>query len=796
MPVRLNSGQVPTDWKRHMDHSFTDAHVPRRLHRFLVDNQNARVSVYDPALRSRVPHEDLPTLLKDAMPLPFAMGFGVDDFATAIRLAHQARSAGSAHTLVHRGDRPDHLSAVISTDNLHVIFVRHSEGGVGDLADFEITPELYRGTCDQKMCVTDLDRRLQPLFGHQASENPRLDSLVGDESFSDLVDCWIDAAETGTSSCSVQLADKDGHLDDWFQLTFFDRGHETDFVLINTADNLRVRRNKEARNRLNNISETIPHGIFRLSTTGYLIYKNSRANEFLGGADHLDTHNIYTTEGEALNMAARRLLKDGLEAQVDIRSDLDGEDRILRLRFRQARSITGELEFAGSIEDVTEAIEKENQLEIAALTDAMTGASNRRALEAELADLLAVPGQKTFAVMLLDLDGFKQVNDSLGHSAGDEVIVEFGKRLLEARKEGDLVARLGGDEFVFVMGNVRDYDDAMEFADSLLETTKAPFLLDGRAVHLSGSIGVAMPDSDTTVHSILQMADHAMYAAKRAGRNHAVPYHVPDAANSVSPLALHRDLREAIADDTLELAFQPIFAIEELDDPHGFEALLRWDHPSMGEMDSTVVVSLAERSGLMGDLGEWVIDKAVRAAAGINAEREEDKPAISMNVNVSALQVVRPNFVETVIKALDENELDPQLLTIELTDSYLMDQLSPGRVALNAITEKGVRLAIDDFGTGFSTFEYLATMKVRSLKIDPSFAHRLSDPRANALLRGLGQACRELSMSMVVGGIETAEELERARQTEATHVQGFLLGEPALWSRELLRGSNQQNSAA
>ena len=773
--------------------------IPRRLQTFLSAHPDAEVAVFRWASFDRAPDADLPPSLSGLPSIPTGFALGLGDFANVIRMSRAARAQGSAYQIVETPAERFHLSALPTIDRTHVVFVKHPEEGFGEEHDDQTDEaQVFRGSCDRMMHLKSLDPPLQRLLGIDltASEPVRLSALVDDDSFDDLVDCWIDSSITGVSSCSVQFRDRDDERDDWFHFTFFDSEETIEFSIVSTADNLRARRAQEARVRLSNISETIPHGIFRISESGHIIYKNSKVEEILGETDYIDFDLLRTVDGEPLSNVVPRMLTEAEEAQFEFQTDVNGATRFLRVRVRLVSSAAGGREFVGSLEDVTDDVERSTQLEIDALTDPMTGAANRRALEMTLSDLLEDPDSSDFAVMLLDLDGFKQVNDSLGHGAGDQVIAEFGRRLMDACRSQDLVARLGGDEFVMIVQSVDGYDDAMAFAERLLPLMRAPFLIDDTTIELSGSIGVAIAEFGYTVRNLLQMADHAMYEAKRAGRNQASPYHTPDSANPVSPLAMRRDLRRAIGDNGLDLAFQPIFAIDDLIEPEAAEALLRWDHPSLGAVDPSTMISIAEQSGLMGELGEWIVNEAVFAAAQINNERGEHERPISINVNVSALQVGRPDFVDSVAMALDVNELAPNLLTVELTESYLIDHLSDGRKALDEITDMGVRLAIDDFGTGFSTFEYLITMPVYSVKIDPSFTKRLADPRGRAMLSGLGQACRELDMLVIVEGVETPEQLLAAREAGATHAQGYLLGKPVRSKKTEQERADEASEAA
>jgi len=529
--------------------------------------------------------------------------------------------------------------------------------------------------------------------------------------------------------------------------------------------------------QMSDFAESVHQGFFRVSSTGALLYKNSRLDILFGRTFQTlaDFGSIRTLGGGRLVEVVPDELRAHNECIVDCAVEIAGETRTIRLRIHQAVGPDNRLEYVGSAEDVTEVLARENQLELEALTDPMTGAANRRGLEAAVDKLLAAESFTSFALLLCDLDGFKQVNDSLGHDAGDQVIAEVGRRLQEVSRDSDFVARLGGDEFVIVANNMSDYDEAMEFAERILPWLRQPYNVDETQLELSGSVGVAMATTGLATHNLLQMADHAMYEAKRAGRNQAVAYHTPDATTTISPLALRRDLRRALSDNALDLAFQPIYAIDNLEQAEWAEALLRWNHPIQGHIEPSTMVTIAEQSGLIRELGEWILTECIRTAASVNADA--DRP-ISVAVNVSALQVGRPEFADMVAASLEFHGLDASSLTIELTESYLIDRMEHAREAIFALTELGVRLAIDDFGTGYSTFEYLLTLPVYAVKIDPSFTRRLTETRGAAMLKGLSSACRELDMLVVAEGIETLEQLEAARAAGVTHAQGYLLGMP------------------
>lgn len=312
----------------------------------------------------------------------------------------------------------------------------------------------------------------------------------------------------------------------------------------------------------------------------------------------------------------------------------------------------------------------------------------------------------------------------------------------------------------------------------MLPELRRPFEFLDTQIELSGSIGVAVAHRNSSVLGLLQMADHAMYEAKRSGRNQARPYQTPDQTTVLSPLALRRDLRRAIAANALDLAFQPIFAFaDDLKHPRGAEALVRWHHPIMGSIAPSTLIPVAEQSGLITDLGDWVLEAAISAVSEVNKNRSVDD-MVTISINLSMLQLARSDFVGTVLAAMDVYEVGPDELMLELTETHLIDSVDNARGRLIELHKHGLTLAVDDFGTGFSTFDYLLSLPVDVIKIDPQFTKQLLTPRGESMLHGIATGCRELGMLVVVEGIEDESQLDAARRAGATHAQGYYLGRP------------------
>ena len=598
--------------------------------------------------------------------------------------------------------------------------------------------------------------------------------LDGDDTDA-AVQSWMDAIATGMATRRVAIGRPEQPVR-WYQATTRVDDDVATVLFVDVTEDVRAAELAEERARdIRRLAETVPLGIFRASADGSLLFQNSRLREVLGmevrDLDALPVDRVRTLDGRPVVGAVAELLAAHDEAQLDVKFQLDDGYRYLRLRARAFEDGDGSTQVVGSVEDVTADLERSEKLRRDAFTDPVTGMGNRRALEHELEELLDADPHQPFAILLIDLDGFKQVNDSLGHDAGDTVIADVGQRLRSVCRSTDTLTRLGGDEFVVVCHEIDDGDAVMELAERLLPALRQPYEYKDSPLELSASIGVALSRPNLSVLGLLQMADHAMYEAKRAGRNQVKAYDSPGRTGQLSPLALRRDLRRAMRSDELDLVFQPIFTLDDDRAFSGAEALLRWGHPTQGLIPPGVIIPVAEQSGLIRGLGEWIISHSIESAA-----RSSD---LRVSVNISAIQLGRRDFARWVSRQIDEFGVGADRLVFELTESYLVDQVDHARSSLYELHDLGITLAVDDFGTGFSTFEYLLSLPVSAVKIDPTFTHKLGEPRAAALLRGLSSACRELGMSVVVEGVESEEQFDAARRTGATHAQGFHLAGPA-----------------
>lgn len=428
--------------------------------------------------------------------------------------------------------------------------------------------------------------------------------------------------------------------------------------------------------------------------------------------------------------------------------------------------------------DITERRQAEAQMRHIAQHDALTGLPNRLALLMRLGQLLpdARRHQWSMAVMFIDLDHFKIINDTLGHQVGDEMLREVACRLSAAVRETDYVARLGGDEFIVILPAIAMPADAAIIANKIIATLSLPIQAEGHELHTSPSIGISIfPDDGTDGDSILKNADTAMYHAKAAGRNNFQFFAAEMNRITSERLDIERKLRHAIARNELTLHFQPQFTAGS-SEPTGVEALLRWLHPSDGMISPDRFIPVAEETGIIVEIGEWVLLNACHQMmhwirAGL--------PPLRMAVNVSARQLRRRDFCETVAGVLAESGLPPELLELEITESAVMENPQEAIVILQSLGRMGVTLAIDDFGTGYSSLAYLKLFPIDRLKIDRSFVADIEyDLNDRAIAFGTIALAHSLGLQVIAEGVETDDQHDLLRSNDCDEVQGYLFSKP------------------
>ncbi|HET8630943.1 MAG TPA: EAL domain-containing protein, partial [Thermomicrobiales bacterium] len=459
----------------------------------------------------------------------------------------------------------------------------------------------------------------------------------------------------------------------------------------------------------------------------------------------------------------------------------DGAVRVCHQRAEARPGAAGRpARLVGAIQDVTERRALEAQLAHQANHDALTGLPNRALFLDRLAQALRHarrrPGYR-FAVLYLDLDRFKTINDSLGHAAGDALLAAMARRLEGCLRAGDTVARLGGDEFAVLLDDLEGGAVATEVAERLIAASQQPFVLAGHEVYTAASVGVVLgPDAYRQTEEVLRDADTAMYRAKAAGKGRHAVFAPAMHAHALAILQLEHDLRRALAQEEFRLHYQPIVALAT-GRLRGFEALVRWQHPARGLVSPGAFIPVAEETGLIVPLGWWVLEAACRQARAWQGAYP-DAP-LTMSVNLSARQLTQPDLVERVARALAASGLPGARLRLELTESAIMENAVVAAGVLARLRELGVQLAVDDFGTGYSSLAYLKRFPLDTLKVDKAFVDGLgTDPNDTAIVRAIVSLAHTLGLEVTAEGVETAEQIAQLRALGCGLAQGYHFGQP------------------
>ena len=449
------------------------------------------------------------------------------------------------------------------------------------------------------------------------------------------------------------------------------------------------------------------------------------------------------------------------------------------------------------LHDITSRRLAEDQLHHVAFHDSLTDLPNRNCFNERLAAAVErnrTDGEQAFAVMFMDLDRFKMVNDSLGHPAGNALLCEVARRLSAAVRPGDLVARLGGDEFAILLEHVQEPAVAMALANRLQQVLAAPMMINGTEVVPLASIGITFSDLGyRTADEVLRDADLAMYDAKADGSRQVSLFNQGMHERVAEKLKLESDLRHAIGDGQLTLVYQPLYRLE----PYqliGFEALARWVHPERGAIGPDVFITLAEESGNIEALTGWVIDQACGQLAQWQTEHPNAEH-LGVHVNISGRDLTSAALLPKVGAALTRHALAANRLTLEITETTLMGKLTSALDTMHQLRALGVQFSIDDFGTGYSSLAYLGTLPIDRLKIDRSFINGMTHRQQNLeIVRAVLTLGHSLGKTIVAEGIETAEQLTMLREIGVDVGQGYLLSRPlradqvpSLWATPVLQ---------
>ncbi|HQS98672.1 MAG: GGDEF domain-containing protein [Hydrogenophilales bacterium 16-64-46] len=544
---------------------------------------------------------------------------------------------------------------------------------------------------------------------------------------------------------------------------------------------------REAVRRYESLFENATEGIFQTTPDGHYLSANPALAHIYGHTtpDELITH-LHDIEHQLYVQPERRTeFVRLMQAQGTVRNfesrvyRRDGSIIWISENARAVKDSQGAVQFyEGTVVDITERREHEAALEYQAHHDSLTGLPNRTLLRDRIDQAIAHAWRHGYqvAVVFVDLDHFKLINDSLGHHVGDRLLLEVAARLKACVRGNDTVARQGGDEFVLVLTEQHDEDEMLNVVSRLLDAVSQPWSNNGQEYGLSCSIGISCyPRDGEDPDALLRSADAAMYQAKASGRN---TYHcyTPELNQAISErLELETSLRHALDREEFRVYYQPRIDVAS-GRVVGAEALIRWDCPGKGIVPPDSFISIAEETGLIIPIGQWILHEACRQNS---AWRRAGLPPIAVSVNLSPIQFRHTGLVDAVAEALAEAGLDPKSLELEVTESFVMHDAERINVAMQSLKSLGVDIAVDDFGTGYSSLSYLKRFPVDRLKIDKSFVRDIdSDPDDAAIVRAIITLGHALNLRVVAEGVETAAHLDYLKLHGCDEVQGYYFSRP------------------
>jgi diguanylate cyclase (GGDEF)-like protein/PAS domain S-box-containing protein len=519
--------------------------------------------------------------------------------------------------------------------------------------------------------------------------------------------------------------------------------------------------------KLHQIVNGTADGILILNREGIVLFSNSAASAVLG----------YPMEDlRGVDMCLPRKITDTIEIQILCKTERGMASRNVEIKL--SRSLwEGSFAYLATIRDITERKRSEGELTYNAFHDVLTGLPNRAALITQIEGAIAktqLDSSYLFAVLFLDLDGFKGVNDRLGHAAGDHLLIQVARRLELCLRPSDQIARLGGDEFVIFLNNIHSIQDAIHISERIEIALSAPITWEGQQIFTRASIGIAIgKDSYRNPEELLRDADIAMYAAKQCGQGCYNVFDTNVSACAVPKFRQESELKQALDRQEFVVHYQPIVDLRS-QRITGFEALLRWNHPDRGMLWPDDFIPLAEETGLIVEIGAWVLSEACTQLKTWQREIASDI-SLSMSVNVSSLQLKHPSFLAMVEQTLLTTQVQACNLTLEITESVMMEESASMDALLGHLRDQGIQLSLDDFGTGYSSLVALKQFPISTLKLDRSFIQSLgNDPKSLEIIQAVMNLAQKMNMNVIAEGIETDSQQSQLKILDCVLGQGFL----------------------
>ena len=544
---------------------------------------------------------------------------------------------------------------------------------------------------------------------------------------------------------------------------------------------------KSSEEKFRKLTALSPVGIFQISPEGEITYVNQRwreINHTKESEPKLKTwfSNLHPEDSQPLNILWHRLITEHEDIASEIRLiNKNGSISWVYMQATTSHSKDGSLiGFLGSLSDISELKKAQIQMENLAFYDPLTGLSNRRLFKNRL-DKAVKSVQRintSIALLFLDLDQFKRINDSLGHDMGDSLLKEIARRLEHNVRENDTVSRIGGDEFTILLTDINNTNDVRIVAEKILLSLSRPFILKGQEIISTVSIGITLtPEDSVDSNTLMKNADLAMYRAKELGRNNFQFFSEDMNTSILHNLEIEKELNIAIKRNQFVLMYQPKISLID-NRITGVETLVRWRHPEKGIIPPDNFIPVAEETGQIIKIGAWVLEHSCHEMGSLIREGLMPKDS-KVAVNLSAKQFSDPNLLQTVLNILTQSKIDPLNLELEITESIIMDDVEAAIDIMKTIKSRGIHLAIDDFGTGYSSLAYLKRFPIDVLKVDRSFVMDIPEDKTDmAITSAVIAMAHKLSMRVVAEGIETQEQLDFLRDNGCDDGQGYLLSRP------------------